>query len=368
VVALANAFSQYIGRRMKTTAITSVRKEEGWTQLTRHSSPHMYEPLVSEFIAQRGKGTSCILTQTNEEALTTVALLRKHGVGSRLIQSMEGIRFASLAEVRYLLKYIAKRVSTPLIPDEVWEEAKRATLTMYDGSLCLPYVERCVQAFERINRAKYRTDLWEFVFESSVEDFFSQQDATAGHGDCASGDVVVSTIHKAKGREFDDVFMLVADRPKDERLFRQLYVGMTRARNRLFIHTDGELFSRLPVDKSVVDSTQYPQPEEVMLQLTHKDVFLSFFKPIKKDVLALRSGDALTLEGNYFYTTPTHRAIAKLSANMQATIAEWLEKGYQPHKASIRFVVAWKPREAPKEEPETAVLLIDLVLKLGSAT
>ena len=104
-------------------------------------------------------------------------------------------------------------------------------------------------------------------------------------------------------------------------------------------------------------------PEEIMLQLTHKDVFLGFFKPIKKDVLALRSGDALTLEGNYFYTSSTHRAIAKLSANMQATIAAWQEKGYHPHRASVRFVVAWKPREAPREEPETAVLLIDIVLK-----
>ena len=29
---------------------------------------------------------------------------------------------------------------------------------------------------------------------------------------CVSGaDVVVSTIHKAKGREFDDVYMLVSD-------------------------------------------------------------------------------------------------------------------------------------------------------------
>ena len=51
--------------------------------------------------------------------------------------------------------------------------------------------------------------------------------------------VVVSTIHKVKGREFDDVYMLIADSPyKDEQLFRQLYVGMTRARNRLFIHTN----------------------------------------------------------------------------------------------------------------------------------
>ena len=103
-------------------------------------------------------------------------------------------------------------------------------------------------------------------------------------------------------------------------------------------------------------------PEEIVLQLSHKDVFLDFFKPIKKEVLALRSGDNLTLEDNYILAPITHRAVAKLSTNMQATLSAWKEKGYQVSSASVRYVVAWKPKDAPKEESETAVLLIDLTL------
>ena len=210
-----------------------------------------------------------------------------------------------------------------------------------------------MELFEQTNRVKYRTDLWEFVFESSVEDFC----------DMFNTEVVVSTIHKAKGREFDDVYMLIADSPfKDEKLFRQLYVGMTRAKNRLFVHTNGDLFARLPADCHRKDINLYPIPEEIALQLTHKDVNLSFFKPIKKEVLALRSGDALTFEDNYFYVPSTHRAVAKLSANMQSTLSSWCEKGYKVHSASVRFVVAWKPKHAPKDESENAVLLINLTL------
>ena len=137
---------------------------------------------------------------------------------------------------------------------------------------------------------------------------------------------------------------------------------MTRAKNRLFIHTNGDLFSKLKADKVIADNKQYQMPEEIMLQLSHKDVFLDFFKPIKKDVLALRSGDALTLEDSYFYVPSTHRSVAKLSANMQSTIANCKGKGYEIHQASVRFVVAWKPKNSPKEEPEAAVLLIDLTL------
>lgn len=103
-------------------------------------------------------------------------------------------------------------------------------------------------------------------------------------------------------------------------------------------------------------------PEEIVLQLSHKDVFLDFFKNIKQEVLALRSGDPLVLEDSYFFVPSTHRAVAKLSTRMQESIASWKKKGYSISSASVRFVVAWKPKDTPKEEPETAVLLIDLVL------
>lgn len=353
VVDFANTFVKGIGRRMKSTPIVSMRNEVGRVDVIRHASRYMYQPLVAGLIAHKGSGTSCVLTQTNEEAVILVALLRKHGVQSKLVQSMEGFRFTNLAEVKFLLKCIDREAATPLISDEIWEEAKRATFERYDGSLCLPFVRRCVELFEQTYRAKYRTDLWDFVFESSVEDFC----------DVTNAEVVVSTIHKAKGREFDDVYMLVADSPyKDERLFRQLYVGMTRAKNRLFVHTNGDLFTRIQADQVIVDNKQYPMPEEVVLQLSHKDVFLDFFKPIKKEVLALRSGDALILEDFYFLVPTTHKYVAKLSTNMQATMASWKEKGYSVRSASVRFVVAWKPKDAPKEEPETAVLLIDVML------
>ena len=251
------------------------------------------------------------------------------------------------------MKYLSRRVCTPLIPDEIWEEAKQTTYDVYESSQCLPYLKKCIHQFEQINRAKYHSDFWEFVFESSIEDFC----------DISGSEVVVSTIHKAKGREFDDVYMLVSDNPyKDEKIFRQFYVGMTRAKNRLFIHTNGDLFTRLPVDHQVIDNNQYSMPKEIMLQLSHKDVYLDFFKNIKQDVLAIRSGDPLIVEDNYVLVPSTHRAVAKLSTNMQAKLSLWKEKGYCVKSASVRFVVAWKPKDAPKEESENAVLLIDLML------
>ena len=354
VVAFANEFVKTIGRRMKTMPIISMRKEEGWVGVTHHRSACMYQPLVEELLQHRGEGTTCVLTQTNEEAVIVVALLQKRGIRSKLIQSMEGLLFWNMAEMRYFLKYVGKRVSTPLIPEDLWEEAKSATFAAYNGSLSLAYVKRCIELFEQINKMKYFTDFKEFVFESSMEDFC----------DVSGSDVVVSTIHKAKGREFDDVYMLISDGYlRDDHLMRRYYVGITRAKKRLFIHTNGDCFANISADQNCIDQREYAMPEEIVLQLSHKDVYLGFFKEIKREVLALKGGDMLSYKDYTLYDV-AQRPVARLSLSMQKKLAEWKERGYDVKAASVRFVVAWKPKDAPKEEPEIAVLLADLVLSL----
>lgn len=86
-----------------------------------------------------------------------------------------------------------------------------------------------MELFEQTNKVKYKNDLWEYVFESSVEDFC----------DLSGADVVVSTIHKAKGHEFDNVYMLIDGIYKEsDEILRRYYVGITRAKKNLYIHTN----------------------------------------------------------------------------------------------------------------------------------
>ena len=249
VVAFANAFVKGIHNRMKQTPILSMSKDEGTVVVTHHASHIMFQRVVSDLLRQRNSGTMSVLTHTNEEAVILVALLRKHGLRSKLIQSMDGFRFWNMAEVRLFLKYIERDTHTPIVTDEVWNEAKRKTFQAYATSSSLPYLKRCIELFEKINKAKYLTDFKELVFESTTEDFCDTSDA----------DVVVSTIHKSKGCEFDDVYMLVSQpQHVTDSEMRSYYVGMTRARKRLFIYTNSTLFDRLPADIHQVDQTPYP--------------------------------------------------------------------------------------------------------------
>ena len=386
IVDAANAFASSIRNRMKRTPIVAISKEEGCVKVVKHPAfcqeekVYMFQPIVEDIILQQktrrekeqisstkeqettgikqgGKETTCVLTQTNEEAVILLALLHKHSIHGKLVQSMGELRFWNLAEIRYFLKYIDKSIKTvqsPLINDEVWEAAKDKTFSKYAASETLPYIQRCIKLFEQTNRSKYYSDFREFVFESSVEDFCDVSDA----------EVVVSTIHKAKGSEFDHVFMLITDplHPTDD-VLRRYYVAMTRAKQTLTIHTNSPLFDKLPTDQFLFDPKPYIMPDEIVLQLSHKDVNLGFSKNYKLDILTLQSGASLIYHDHYLATPATGRDIAMLSMKMQEKLGKWEAKGYHVVSAKVRFIVAWKPKEAPKEEKESAIVLADLVMK-----
>ena len=364
IVDAANAFALSIPNRMKRTPIVAISQEEGCVKVVKHPAfykeekVYMFLPMVEDIILQqKTQGTTCILTQTNEEAVILLALLHKHGIHGKLVQSMGELRFWNLAEIRYFLKCIDNGIKTtqsPLINDEVWEAAKDKTFAKYAASETLPYIQRCVKLFEQINRAKYYSDFREFVFESSVEDFCDVSDA----------EVVVSTIHKAKGSEFDHVFMLITDPlHATPDMLRRYYVAMTRAKQTLIIHTNSSLFDKLPTDQFLFDPKPYAMPDEIVLQLSHRDINLGFSKNYKLDILTLQSGAALTYHDHCLAIPATGRDIAMLSMKMQEKLGKWEAKGYHVVSAKVRFIVAWKPKEAPREEKESAIVLADLVMK-----
>lgn len=352
IVAFSNLFIQRSRQRMKTLSGIAVQKERGKVQITQYQSENMEIPLVKQVLATYHGEQACVLTNTNEEAARIAGLLIHRGVNARLIQSAEGFRFINLAEVRYFLKCIDKGLESPVIDEERWKEAKEKTLRQYQTSACLDYMKAFFEAFERTNRTKYRSDLADFVFESNLEDF------------CGDGQhtVLVSTIHKSKGREFDTVYILLnGEQANTEEKVRKLYVGMTRAKQSLYIHCNTDLFSPIRMDfvDYQYDTNPYLMPSEITLQLTHCDVYLDFFKGKKKQILQLRSGMPLYYDNGHLRIS-SGETMACLSMQMRQELADWATKGYLVKSARILFIVAWKGKD---ETEDAAVLLPELVLQ-----
>ncbi len=355
IVDFANAFVRKIKNRMKTNEIHAIQ-EGGEVLWMDCDSPNLETPVADHLKANRQRGKCCVLTLKNEEAFRMYGLLLKMGIRSKLIQSVEGFAFHNLVELRYFVKQIVDRVTSPVISDELWQQAKEKTERKYKDSLCLDNILNFIADFEGVNKKKYVSDLFEFIKESNYEDFYDDEDDM----------VYISTIHKAKGREFDTVYMMInqANTMTDEEC-RKLYVGMTRAKRALFIYTDNHLFSdmRLSAALHFHDTRVYPELEEIAVQLTHKDVYLDFFKGKKSDILKLHSGSPLYVVDGGLNAKVEGRVLpmVRFSSRCRQKLEELKEKGYELERAEVAFVVAWK---GENDAGESAVILPHLHLRL----
>lgn len=355
VIALANAFVENIHNRMKSMPINAVTDEEGTVIITHHRYRNMFEALVNQLTETRCNGKICVLTNKNNEALQIAGMLNERGIHAKLIQSAERFRLYNLAEIRFLLKTIDNSLTGPVISDKSWENAKHQLTETYADSTCLENCLNLMRDFESINRTKYHSDFLQFIMESNYEDFYTDN----------MEDVYVSTIHKAKGREFDYVYMLLnGNEAESDEEYRKLYVGMTRAKRNLYIHTNTEIFDHytFPEVVHLNDPNRYNAPETISIPLTYKDVVLNFFKDKKRLILKLRSGQNLTV--NYpFLSAEIDRKqvnVAKFSQKFYKQLDEFNRKGYTPVAAKVQFIAAWKGDNDPNE---TAVLLSEMVLK-----
>lgn len=177
--------------------------------------------------------------------------------------------------------------------------------------------------------------------------------------------VYVSTIHKAKGREFDTVFLMIKNIFEcDDEERRKLYVALTRAKDALHIHCNTALFDRYPVDGAIrrEDPRTHSEPREILLQRTYRDVVLDYFKGRKDIFLKLCSGETLHTVDGYFLAEVGDRTVrvAKLSKAFGEKLETLKIKGYAPIYASVNFIVAWRGED---DEEESAVLLPTLRLK-----
>ena len=322
--AIVNCANRFVGRipgRMKHTAIQSATGTEGKV-ITLKS-------LIDAEI--KVEGTTAILTRTNEETLQVAYELERRGQYATVVQSMGGFRFGNLAEVRYFLKQLGNKEEAA-ISTERWKEAKRRTLETYATSTCLSIMKHFFADFETTHRTFYHSDLREYIFESSIEDFIAADDCS----------VFVSTVHKAKGREFDTVYLLssVPD-SRDVNDMRAYYVGLTRAKQNLY------LIVNPPAEYAAI-----------LIALNMHDVILDFFKGRKELVLQLRSGDILYYHDG-FLLSEMGVNIAALSAAGKDKLKAWTDKGYVVTEAKVSFTLAWKPVNS---QIEYAVCLANIVL------
>lgn len=364
VVSISNNYVKVMSNRLKSAPIICRRSDRGCVRLIHHASLDYEQAIVNEILSGAPGGTVCVLTATNDDALVISALLNKSGRRARLIRSNDGFYLRDLAEFRFFLDTI-RGYDAACLDNDTWTKSAEVVVEHFRGSECLEMFGNCLEAFnEECPGRKYISDFENFLLESRLEDFSKSR----------SSEIIVSTIHKSKGCEYDNVYISLkglGDITDKER--RMIYVGMTRAKNNLSVHySNVNLF----LDKSlqgliIEDNTVYGAPVEVLMQLSHRDVVLDIFKGCQDSLPGLLSGTGLFVSGDYLYAETGGRRVKVLrfSSAFRTQLSRMVSKGYLPVKAKVRFQVFWSYEEPTGEtgsptRSEIMIVLPDLLLAL----
>lgn len=342
LVDFSNQFLENIPQRLKRTPILAVDRDNGSIKLVQYRGSNLITPLVDDALAAELTGSTCILTKTNEEALQITGLLLKVGVQAKLIQSNEGFNIYNLLEIRFFLNRLTLEEGSYTIDAEVWNQAKRELKERFRDSSNYELTTNLIKDFEDINpKSKYKSDLEIFIRESKMEDFTGENMET----------IYVSTMHKAKGREFDNVYLMLDQFSlSSDEAKRLLYVAMTRAKTNLTIHYNGNYLRNISTRglQSVTDAVNYLPPSQLAMQLSHKHVWLDYFDSRQNMVPQLNCGDVLTFDGETCFNAKGV-AVLKVSRLFKEQIEPIMRKNYLPHSAKVRFMVYWQKEDADNE-------------------
>lgn len=353
LIEFSNKFVEKIHDRFKTIPIQPNKDNEGLGNIfvTKYKGNNFIVPIVNDVLNSNLTGSTCIITRTNEQALHIAGLLKKHGRSVGLIQSNEGFNLFNLFEIRYFIDQL-RNLQSEVISLDNWkkcvEQFTEKMQNTLNYSLCIKIIKTFLDSSPKII---YINDFIEFILESNLSDFYGEEK------------LLVSTFHKAKGKEFDNVFILYdQENTINDQEKRQVYVGLTRAKSFLSVHTNSYLFDSLSVDNlkySFVDE-DYEEPDRLVYQLTHKDVNLGYSKFVEFTVKKLIPGDALDTDEFPYLKLKGRRAV-QISKSFNDKLSASVLPRFTLSEAIVKYLVYWKGVE---EETESLIVLPELTFDI----
>lgn len=354
LVEFTNGFTSMLRGRLKKNYIMAHSRDNGVIKIVNYSyNNNLITPVAEDIAATELKGSTCVLTHTNDEALQVAGLLLEKGFPARLIHSNDNFSLNDLAELRFFSEMTDVDPMSPVVSDDIWNEAKRALQKKYINSALFEICMKIIKDFESIfPLRKYKTDFQVFIKESRLEHFYEE----------AREKILVSTIHKAKGREFDNVFLLLKNfglNTEDKK--RQLYVAMTRARSNLTIHLSGSYLKHIRANDMIYteDRNHYELPGKLAVQLGHGDVWLDYFFRRQSVIKTMQSGDIIQhKDGDWI--TKEGQNIFRFSRKFEEKLDRIGNNGYEPRYAKVNYIVFWRKKDDGEEPPEIKIVLPEL--------
>jgi len=345
IVEFSNAFAELIPSRLKNNALISKKPGTGFIQINNYGLGSDSITGVIEAIKNDHSENIVILCKTNQEVLTVYSALIAQGINAKYLTSKNGFNLGQLVELQDFLTNF-KMLSF----NEALERLKNKYAKSSNLNLALKIIDRFIEEYcEQGADSKHLIKVFEdYLYTIEFDEF-----------DYTRSKIVVSTMHKAKGKEFESVYVLFDNGFfSNEYDYRLAYVAITRAKSNLYIHINNPLFKQFEYLANEVNDINILNcsPNKIIFQMGLEDVWLGSNKaaegikstaPVAGEIVKIKK--KMLSETTIFEISKNEKIIAILAKEkaQKKVLSEKIlaseRKGYVLNcDAAIEFVIRKK--------------------------
>ncbi len=348
IIEFLNKFNEIIPNRLKTIPLISHSKENGKINLVTYNKDNSYLTNIFKHIINNESDNIAILARNNDEVLTLYSMLIENNIKAKYITGTDGFSLGNLIELVDFLYYWKNTIN--------FDNARTKFDKQYKQSKNYNLANAVINKFEEeyedeiINSQKH----FIIVFEQYLKEI------TFDEFEYTKTKVTVSTMHKAKGKEWDDVYICIKDNfVKNDYDKRLLYVAISRAKNNLYIHSKDSVFDFLKnyCDDSYFYDSRDSKPNRIVFMMNLGDIALSD----KYSVTGIRNtkpnaGEVAFIKSNQddkLCIFKDKKQICKLSKidfqypdRLSIKIYQKQKEGYfLEEKVDIEYIIKWKDKK-----------------------
>ena len=354
IVQFSNRLRKNIAGRLKQGDLVAKSNEEGHIGIYNFRCSNLIIPLVKTVKESGEFSDTAILTVKNEDVSMILASLKHAGISASQGSSEIDFRVKDMEEIAFFTIRLREAAHEREIPADIWASLRSEIIEIYGKTKHIDIALEIIDRFSNIYKHLFYREWLNYTLEMRINDF-SKSD----------GDITVLTIHRAKGREYNTVYLMVPDYKYtvDDNL-RLLYVAITRAKRNLFIFSNNNFFKTLADETAVIidDDFEYAEPRHLSVHLNYKGVNLNFFKSGRtiNTMNNVHSGTPLEYmeSDNTFYMDQRHACM--MSKEGRSELDNWFSKGFRVKEAEAEYVVNWYCSESDKTYP---VVLPKIILE-----
>lgn len=355
IITFNNELLKKVSSRFKTEELVPAQlTEKAIIRLNQFKEEELVQPFVDALVKDHLKGTKAVLVRTNIEALIVHALLKEKGIKAKLIAGFDGFTLSTLLEIRFFSERLKQGADkSGLISEQLWEEAVQQFRAEFVSN---PHFEVCLALFRKFQEThpenKLLVEWWDFAREMKMEDLIEPEKES----------LIISTMHKAKGKEFDHVWILSQNRDYAlDKQLRLLYVACSRAKESLHIFTNEPFFDTIACDEDqrfrLQTGTMTIKNYEVILSV--RNVYLGSQKYPKTipHIEALKTNEELKPSTVHFKERDGIGLGNLNSQNVLFFSRDFIENvlnrfqqnGFELVSGKVEYIVFWYDKETDRE-------------------